>query len=182
MYETQFNIGKHQFTVSLVPEEEYRAPWDDDCIFDGVVSAAPRRSGWPRTCGDKRPYQRIFYVGRGNDAYLFDVQQYIKVARSHGCTGKQAHEQCLASFERLRQWGNDAWSYVGVIVARVDSEGEELESDSLWGIESDCDDYIAEVARDMADQMVRAQNKARYAARKESQERRYWAARDVVTI
>lgn len=53
----------------------------------------------------------------------------------------------MADFKRLRDWCNDEWCYVGVIVELLDDEGEPTgETASLWGIESDCDEYLAEVA------------------------------------
>jgi len=170
-------IGKHTFKVYVAADDTGRLPWEDDCIFEDVVS------DWTRNA--KRPWQRTLSEDRGSRRH-FDVRQYIKVAKAQGCTGAQAAEQLERSFGYLRRFCADQWSYVGVIVKRVDAEGEELESDSLWGIESDATDYIAEVARDMAQDMAPEADKERaraaYARRKESAERRYWAQRDVVTV
>ena len=169
--------GRHTFNVYVSPDDSGDAPWDNDCIYDGVVSAWSRDS--------KRPYQRILSEDRGSKRY-FDVRRYIAVAVSQGCTRKQAAEQLEKSFAHLRAWCNDQWHYVGVIVERVDADGEDLESDSLWGIESDDKDYILATAAEMAGSMAtiadKARAKAAYARRAESKERRYWAARDVVTV
>lgn len=56
-------------------------------------------------------------------------------------------------FERLRAWCNDDWSYVGVIVT-ASRAGIELASASLWGIESDSDDYLTETAQDLAQEAI----------------------------
>jgi hypothetical protein len=56
-----------------------------------------------------------------------------------------------ADYERLRQWCDDQWCYVGVIVTRLDRHGNKLRhlQASLWGIESDAGDYLEEVAREL---------------------------------
>lgn len=58
-----------------------------------------------------------------------------------------------ADFERLRQWCNDEWRYVGVIV-EVERQGVKLATSSLWGIEDDAGDYLREVADELADEAL----------------------------
>lgn len=58
-----------------------------------------------------------------------------------------------ADFARLKAWCEDDWYYVGVIVT-ASREGIELGSASLWGIESDAEDYLVEVANELAEQAV----------------------------
>lgn len=177
MYSEQIDtlqIGKHTFHVYVSPDDSGEAPWDNDCIFDGVVS------DWTRD--SKRPHQRVLCEDRGSKRY-FDVKQYIAVAVSHGCTRKQAAEQLEASFKRLQAWCNDQWSYVVLEVRRVDADGEALESDYLGRVESGyTTDQAYEMANAMAVSADKARAKAAYARRIESKERRYWAARDVVTV
>jgi hypothetical protein len=56
-----------------------------------------------------------------------------------------------ADFEFLQGYCEGAWHYVGVIVELLDKDGEATgEANSLWGIESNADDYLDEVARDLA--------------------------------
>lgn len=69
--------------------------------------------------------------------------------------GEIVAEAVRLDFERLRAWANDEWHYVGVIVELLDVEGDETgEDESLWAIESDSPDYHAEVARELADQLI----------------------------
>lgn len=56
----------------------------------------------------------------------------------------------MSDYERLRQWCNDQWHYVGIIVTVTDQNGQELARESLWGIESDCDEYLLQVAEELA--------------------------------
>ena len=65
-----------------------------------------------------------------------------------------AAQAAMRDFDRLRRWCNDDWCYVGVIVAPICpccGEPDEGRAESLWGIESDCEDYIRDVADDLAD-------------------------------
>ena len=142
-----FEHAGHTFEIELVHDESADAPWENDCIFEGVVS------DWTRA--KKAPYQRVLHEDRGSRHY-FDVRQYIKVAVGHGCTRKQAAEQLEQSFEYLRRWCNDQWHYVGVVVHLLDEEGERTDlNDALWGIESDQRGYITTTARDLADDILR---------------------------
>lgn len=49
----------------------------------------------------------------------------------------------------MRGWCTDRWNYLGILVLLKDEEGEELAADSLWGIESDSEDYIESTAQEM---------------------------------
>lgn len=54
-------------------------------------------------------------------------------------------------FERHRGWCADEWNYIGVVVTDVtDDLAAEMDySHALWGVESECDDYIAEIAEQL---------------------------------
>lgn len=59
-----------------------------------------------------------------------------------------------ADYERLRKWCDDQWCYVGVVVTVTDEDDAELANESLWGIESDCHDYLTETARELVGQAL----------------------------
>lgn len=64
---------------------------------------------------------------------------------------QKAARAAMADFEYLRSWCNNDWSYVGIEVTLLDSEGNKTEvSDSLWGVESGTDEvkYQAETIAD----------------------------------
>lgn len=58
-----------------------------------------------------------------------------------------------ADFERLREWCNGDWQYVGLIVD-CSRNGIELASASLWGIESDSGRYLEECAQELAQEAL----------------------------
>lgn len=62
----------------------------------------------------------------------------------------------LADFDRLRRWCDNQWHYVGVIVESLDEDEDVIDSASIWGIESDADDYLDEVAQDLAAELLAA--------------------------
>lgn len=52
-----------------------------------------------------------------------------------------------ADFKRMQDWCDEVWIYIGVIVELVNADDEPMGySESLWGIESDADEYIADTA------------------------------------
>lgn len=58
-------------------------------------------------------------------------------------------------FQRIRAWCNDQWSYVGVVVELLDDYGDATgETESLWGIESDANDYLEETAHELAGEIL----------------------------
>lgn len=52
-------------------------------------------------------------------------------------------------YERLKAWCDDKWHYVGVIV--TDSDGNR---ESLWGLESDNESYLLELANELLAQIM----------------------------
>jgi len=91
-----------------------------------------------------------------------------------------------ADFDFLREWCEDRWHYVGVVVTLLleDEDGElqpcEEYVDALWGIEfwdydSSKNGYVEETAKELAGEVAH-----RYL--KEQAERQAWAERDVMTV
>lgn len=75
--------------------------------------------------------------------------------------GEILAEAVRLDYERLRGWCNDQWHYVGVIVVHVPNGVDEREvevdySYALWRINSDDDDYIIEVAHELAEEATSA--------------------------
>ena len=102
--------------------------------------------------------------GLGDDR-LAKLREWLKREPTRGEIVKQSVEN---DFDFLAGWLNDKWHYMGVVV-RLDDEHYDNEhvpegkladmlegehTESLWGIESDCDDYIAEIAIEQADTII----------------------------
>lgn len=121
--------------VQILPDDEGRPPYT---ACGGWAIAGPFRA----------------YHAENFNAAIADVY------RQHAATmtpRQYAARAAMADFERLRGWCNDDWFYIGVIVAPVcDCCGEvdEDKAQSLWGIESDCEDYHAEVAQELANELI----------------------------
>lgn len=61
-----------------------------------------------------------------------------------------------ADFEYLRAWCADEWEYLVVGVTLLDDDGEETDHvEYLGGVESIKDEYVMEVARELAEEIIR---------------------------
>lgn len=96
----------------------------------------------------------ILNSDRGSHRF-YDFAHAVKLAKKDGwntapfnwpTNGARAHAAALADFEYLRRWCTDQWHYCGIIVTLLDADGEPDSVDaSLWGIESEGDDYHEEI-------------------------------------
>lgn len=167
MYALHTETIKHQghtFRVEHFADEDADAPWERQ-DGHGVISEWTRR--------DKQPGEVSIIEDRGSHRY-YDVQATMRIARRDGwglgadetaalarklqrtpTKGEIAAESVRMDMERMRGWCRDDWYYVGVVVTLLSPDGDPLEShsESLWGIESDCADYLQEVAQDLAEQI-----------------------------
>lgn len=145
----------HGFTLTATLEYDdfCEAPWERE---DGHGPV----SGWERR--DKLPGEMILNEDRHGFKRFYDFQEAVRIAKrdgwdappyGDGTPGERAHRAALADFNRLRDWCNDEWCYVGVVVTAY-REGIELGRASLWGIESDAGDYLTEVANELLDEAV----------------------------
>lgn len=194
-YETMEHKG-HTFRVAFEFDQDNGPPWENDC-GRGIVSDWRRASYTGRPA--KAPGERVLCTDRYS-ARFFDFAGTVAKARRDGwglsasdlaslrdrlkrepTKGQIAHECVEREFEFLRQWCEDQWQYVGVIVTLLDSAGEETPyTDSLWGVETFAD-YHQEVARELMDNCLADRRRDIVRKAKETRERNYWASRDVVT-
>lgn len=144
------------------PVSEWRAHGDDS-------RGARKRPGERELCDDGRSFGKTrFYDMREamqiakRDGWGVDDATRAKLAAAKHCEPEALSKNEIVAaaveqdFQRLRAWCHDSWRYVGVIVTLLDTEGEPTdERESLWGIESDCEDYLAETARELADEIAR---------------------------
>jgi hypothetical protein len=178
------------FKVELPYDDDRDAPWDRE---DGHGPV----SDWRRvdSCTGrptKAPGERVIYRD-GRDYRTYDFAAALRMAAADGWglsdedraklaqrlgrdpTKREVQVQAVEQdYQRLQAWCCDEWGYVGVVVADTATGDRE----SLWGIESDCEDYIVEVAHEMADEIA---DRNDWTSEKRA-ERAEWAARDVVTL
>ena len=147
------------YRVEFPYDDSHGAPWEE-CDGHGVVS------DW--TTRDKAPGERVLVSDRSSKRY-YDIAETMRIAKRDGWglgndkladlaqalgrmpTKKEIIAKAVENdFEYLRSWCNAEWHYCGAIVTHNDSG----ETESLWGIEDNAYDYLAEVAHDLADEIA----------------------------
>ena len=153
----ELTIGTREltFSVEYVCDEDAGAPWENADGHGPVTD-------WE--CRDKRPGELVLNSDRGAKRF-YDYAEACRQALRQGWDSapyndgtetkrQQAAKAARADYEFLREWCNDQWEYVGVIVTLLDDEGEPTEvSDALWGVET-FGDYHHEAARQIADELA----------------------------
>ena len=177
-----------RFKVRIKPDNYAEAPWKRE-DGHGPVRTVYSYHGFPA----KRAGERILHSSRGM-YWLYDWQTAIRTAIKDGwgvseearnrirrelkMTGNDTVRSAAAMAvyedeQRLRRWLTDDWCYVGVIIVLLDADGEETDKlESVWGIESDADAYITEIAYDLADGIITPKLKTWRAALIERRETR----------
>jgi hypothetical protein len=177
-----------RFKVRIKPDDYAEAPWECE-DGHGPVRTVYSYHGLPA----KRAGERILHSSRGM-YWLYDWQAAIRTAIKDGwsvseearnrirrelkMTGNDTVRSAAAMAvyedeQRLRRWLTDDWCYVGVIIVLLDADGEETDKlESVWGIESDADAYITEIAYDLADGIITPKLKTWRAALIERRETR----------
>lgn len=149
----KFQKAGFNFVVDTESDENPN-PWEE---YDGHGPV----SDW-RSTDSKSPGELILCTDR-RQSLFYDFQEACRIALRDGWdtepynTGtrrERAARAARADFERLRRFCIGEWCYIGVIVKLVDDDGDCINSASLWGIESDCTDYIQEVVDELVDELI----------------------------
>ena len=152
--------GIMSFRIEWLYDHDCDPPWDRE-DGHGPVSDWEHRS--------KRPGEMILNSDHGSHRF-YDFAEAVKLAKKDGwntapfdwpTNGARAHAAALADFDYLRRFCNDQWHYCGIVVTLLDADGEPDSVDaSLWGIESEGDDYhegiISELITDCISQITAA--------------------------
>lgn len=143
------NIEYDQFTTA--------APWENSDGY-GIVSdwvKRGKRSGELILNSEKWAFRYYDFAGTiklaACDGWGLAPSKLKKLTEQKGRIPTPREivvEAVMSDYERLRAWYNDEWHYIGVNVTAPDGETE-----SVWGIESDADDYIQDVAQELAQQL-----------------------------
>lgn len=154
-------FGRVLFVDKFV-DDSGELPWENDCGC-GPVSECTQRKKEPGErvlCDDNRSGLRGTTYRR-----YYDFKKAVEIAKRDGwdappygvgTRGQRAVRAVEENFERLRRWCNDDWGYIGVAVTLAPEDYDEddgcVKTDflhALWGIESDCHDYIKEVVEEL---------------------------------
>lgn len=152
------------YVARLEMDENMLAPWIE---HDGHGPV----SDW-RNKDSKAPGERVLCTDR-NSARFYDVQEATKIAKRDGWTCTHEHHRtpgekraCAVAtdYEYLRDWCEDRWHWVGVVLAKYQLTNDGLESvriddhvASIWGIDSNDRAYLREIANDL---LVEARSRA----------------------
>lgn len=123
--------------VTVESDDDSTPPWERD-DGHGPVSRWLDR--------DKRAGELVLNTDRGSKRF-YDFAEACRIARADGwgCRdGRRKGESdkayaaraAMEDYQRLKDWCEDRWSYVGLVVT-ASRKGVDLGSASLWGLESD---------------------------------------------
>lgn len=151
----EFEHKGFTFVARVELDECMGAPWKEH-DGHGPVSDWRRRNDYGRY--DKAPGERLLYEDHGS-ALFYDFAEAIRIAKregwgSAGDDGLKAGEKALRAverdYDRLRRWCENDWCWVSVLVTLKGTDY----CASLSGIESDEREYLAVVARELADEVL----------------------------
>lgn len=140
-------------------------PWEN-CDGVGVIEES-RYRGRPGEYGE---YDDWILNSDYGWYHYYDWKATLPEAIRDGWNTKPYHfankrEQAMAAMrstcDYLREWCNNDWWYVGMIVTLLDQNDEELQEDACWGFESESMDYLCSEARDWAAHMIRKERRSR---------------------
>ena len=124
-----------------------------------------RRDGWGCLPGELHTREMVdgSWIARAGDleAHGTDANEAIRALydayrATFPSDRAYAAAAAMSDFKRLDAWCRDVWCYVGVVVTLCDENGDPVDGmdASLWGIESDAGDYLDEVARELAEEII----------------------------
>lgn len=143
-------VDDMKFAVYFEHDDDYTPPWER-CDGHGPVSEYTDR---------KKAHSEMILYSDGIHNRYYDYQEACKIALKdgwnyEGSTGTKheiAAKAAMHDYEYLRQWCNDEWHYVGVIVKLLDDDGDETGIyESLFGVE---DTSWREIAEELAREII----------------------------
>lgn len=141
------------------PDTCQSTPWKEDTdsvMFKGSVI---REEYSPYAKPTKAPHERIIAHDRDNywivDTHaVAELVEMWGVTRGEGETYRQAVQRRVeATIARWQAWLTDEWRYVGVLV-EASRHGIVLGRSYLWGLESDDEEHIKNMADEVAREAV----------------------------
>jgi hypothetical protein len=153
---TQNNVT-FVFDVTTLCDDTMDAPWVED-EGHGIVSdwtKRPKEDGELVLNQDGASYYRYYDFKATCKKALDESWDCYPLNDGSETPKQQAAKAVISDFKRLKAWCDDEWEWVGVIVTLLDDEGKQTEiSDSLFGIESDSDNYLNEVTNNLVDDLM----------------------------
>jgi len=146
-----------KFRIEHHYDTEYpNYPWES--LYDfahGPVSDWTKRAKRPGEwvlSADKHGYKRYYDFAQAMKIARADDWESIRHSYPAKLRGKQYEAAVTLDYERMRDWCNDKWHYMGITVTPLTEDGDELRSkeQGTWGIESDSDPaWIQEIEENL---------------------------------
>lgn len=163
--EDTFTHNGRTYLVYIEGDDDDTPPWERE-EGHGVVTDWVTRDEYPgewilaRGRARRRYYDskasRQIALRDGWGLIYEDMQRLTHQLGREPTPDDIADEAVRLDYEFLRGWCAGEWYYVGVFVALVGEDGEDLTNRydaALWGIESNAHAYIEEVAHELAEQI-----------------------------
>lgn len=161
VYETKIiERNGREYRVQWCFDTDTAEPWRE---HDGHGPVMSEMREW------KNPGEVIIHKGRHERTTFYDFAEATRIAKRDGWglsnkdeadlaqrlgrapTRKQiVREAVMRDMNFLRGWCNDEWHWCGIVVTGPDGEDA-----GLWSIESNSEDYHAEVIEELIDQIER---------------------------
>jgi hypothetical protein len=162
-------VDGYLFKVEIQRDDCMGAPWEEHDGHGPVTEWTSRR--------EKKPGERVLSTDRWSRRY-YDAQEATAIAKRDGwglcpkgieeltkrlghapTPGQIINAAVDKDFEYLRRWCADLWEWKYVRVVNViEHDGdyeEQRHEDSCGGIDGDADDYIQEMAYDLANGLAK---------------------------
>lgn len=163
---------KLTFVVSIQHDDDATPPWERSEGHGPVTEWTSRdKSPGERVLASDGRSKRFYdwqeaVAMAKRDGWGLSAEDKARLAARLGRepTRKEiAVEAVELDFEFLRRWCNDQWYYVGVCLFELPRDGKERNAEriadrapfeslrywSVWGVESDCADFIGDMAIDL---------------------------------
>lgn len=161
------------FTARTTRDQDHGAPWEESDNH-GIVTdwiSQSEQYDFPDLYQDRTKFYPLGDPERDGSRRFYDMQASIRKAlKDHWGLSPaalqdlqneweagtvltpevQTHRAVVLDRDFLNSWCNDEWEYIGVIVMLP---GTNLQG-SLWGIESNAGAYLADVAHNLAEELI----------------------------
>lgn len=146
------SIGNDLYaTLKTLDDDDNTPPWQREDGHGDIYEVRPNYVCEPG--GPDMP------LGRN---HIYDMQESYKIALNEKwginqdklTPEEQAREAVQADYDRMQAWTNDEWRYINLVVSITDSDGTEIVSKVLGGIEDDNDDYILDTANELLEEAI----------------------------
>ena len=158
--EREFEHKGRTYRVRVEHDDTPGKPWEEEYGHGPIEYHLRNSAGYV----SKTPGEVVIASDR-RGGWVYDFQATVKIAKRDGwdaepyyppgveTAGERAAKAAKADMQRMTDWLEGRWCYCGVTVELLCPHGGVVAYESLWGIESDAKDYLAEVVEELVDEL-----------------------------